>query len=365
MLPISGPFYESKTLQYGYRQIWRFRQPKPYTEPSPYQVWEYTGTDRLRSDTKDGYYDSGLVTNTSFSVGGDMPNYGRHRAHAINKALDKFQGNLSDRAGWAENIAQFGKSVEMINDRLVQLYRFADAVRRGNFGLAATVLSAPKPSTASKRKKFAQNFLEWEYGWSPLLRDVSSSVKILTETDFGLRRISGSGTSRDYFFVNTRSGDLNVGSRYFEFATFVVRARVQADVRVTNPNLFLAGQMGLIDPALPWKLVPFSFVVDWLVNVEQVLSACSCFLGVDLTHQCQSVRDKGSFKSESLTWWQEFDPAIQAVRTSSNHASSSRTNDNYWRQVGLPSPTLTVKPFTGWSLERGLQALSLLITVCK
>lgn len=365
MLPISGPFFEHITTPKSSKRIWRFRQARPYNIPAPYQVWYIEGWDRSVYSSLNGYSDSGEVPNLSFSVAGNMPDYGRHRAAAINAAYASLQGKVGDTAGWAENLAQFGKSVDMINNRAVTLLKAFKYIRSGQFGKAAKALSSPPPKGVSRYKHLSRNILEWEYGWSPLVSDISASTKILTETDFNPRRVKGSGHGFAQVVTNSRSGGMNAGSVYSETQVFRIRARCQADVRITNPNLYLAGAMGLIDPALPWKLVPFSFLVDWFVNVEQVLSACSTFLGVSIANSCQSVHETGSMRVFSNTWFPEWYGPSSTYITGTTTATSFRERRDYWRQTGLPNPTLVVRPFSGFSLQRGIQALALIGAIFK
>lgn len=58
---------------------------------------------------------------------------------------------------------------------------------------------------------------------------------------------------------------------------------MQTRVRVTNPNLLLFNQLGLVNPAyVLWDAVPFSFVADWFLPVGRYLQSYSDWVGLHL-----------------------------------------------------------------------------------
>lgn len=363
--PVTGPFFSSQTLAGSYTTIQKvgYKQAKPYNLPLARTMTKTTGWDRLISSNVSGLYDSGLVMNTSWSPSGNMGNYNRHSQYAYNQAYEKFRAKIGDRAGWSENVAQFKKTADSLNDRLEQMARFAGHLRRGRWTQAARSLKVPKPQNVSAKKALSANFLEYTYGWAPLLSDISSSVSILTDTEFASRRIRAS--AYDYWQETSSSSGSDVAGHWDSrgFQKCKIKVGVFATGKVTNPNLFLAGSMGLIDPALPWKLVPFSFVVDWFINVEQVISSMTGFLGVDLQHKCHHYFVEGYAEGRKTTWYWENYPPPLGRSLSINLSTSQRRTTQLSRVVGIPSPQLVIKPFDGFSLNRGLQALALIITV--
>lgn len=50
--------------------------------------------------------------------------------------------------------------------------------------------------------------------------------------------------------------------------------------------------MGLINPALTaFQIIPLSFILNWFINVEQVLGALTDFAGLSLTQTGSAVRE--------------------------------------------------------------------------
>lgn len=348
--PVSGPFSSTVNDYLSTTSRTRFRQAAPYNLPLPYTYTRYEGYDRQWNSEGVGY-DSGKIKNTSFSFW-SLPNAAQVYANAYNLAYENLQGQLGDTAGWAENFAQIGKSRQMFVERSVQAANFFGNMRRGMFHHAAKALRTPVPSRVSHKKALSQNILEFEYGLKPLISDLQSSLGVMT-SDVHPRRIIG--RSNDYIQVVT----VNSGFGYFEktVSKGKVGVRIYADVKILNPNLFLGQQLGLFDLALPWKLMPFSFIVDWFVNVEQVVSSLGDGFAVTMTNGHYSWKGESSTNRETRTEYQ--------ISGWNHSAGSSRhiTAVEHSRTMGIPGPSLIVKPFRGFSIQRGIQAISLVLAV--
>jgi len=360
--PVTGPFITSTGTSQWTEYVVSYRQQRPYTLTTEYRhEWTGGSTRSVHSDPSVSYDNTVGYTNFNPETDSDL-GWQRQYDAAYSQAYERLKNAVGDNAGWAENLAQFGKTMESTNDRLGQLVRFTTALKRRNFRAAARALRSPKPDRVTLKKSFASNFLEWEYGWSPLLKDISSSLKILTETDFGSHKVRGSASASGSYFNRTSGTQLQGTWFQVDSKGFELKVRVFALAQIVNPNLYLAGSMGIIDPALPWKLVPFSFVVDWFVNVEQVISSLTPFLGVSLTRQGVSHFTTGRYSSNYVgEAYRYFSLPFGYYSTVLDNTSTNATAKFYKRVPGIPSPSLVVKPFKGFSPERGAQALSLIV----
>ncbi len=359
--PVTGPFTHLDVtdpfrifVRYGYRQA------KPFDLPLPVDTSDNWGKTRT-------YY----LFGSGFEIVNPWVGYPTFEAsndgdlklaslaqNAYNRAFGKFGAEISDTAGWGENFAQWRAASSMVNERLTQFLRFLNALRKFNFRKAAHVLRMEhKPHGVSRRKRWQDNFLEFEYGWRPLLSDISSSINILTNVDFGTRKVSkaaresASFTDKTVVFGYVSGNGVQRRNRQKDG---YVKVKLSARVRITNPNLYLAGAMGVIDPALPWKLVPYSFVVDWFVNVEQVLSSLTGFLGVQLEHPYWSQYFYATNRHHDVADYQDGQPTHEEIFV-------ERKSTHFYRYVGIPGPQLIIRPFKGFSLERGLQAIALIV----
>lgn len=327
----------------------------PVDRPLPYSFSYGFG----RNEVRNYLGDFTETKNVSWSAENFFsPQFTRKLTFARNDAYSRLQAELSDKAGWAENVAQFGKTREGVVNRCVQLATAASAVKKARFREAARILRVPVPSGVSHRKAVSQNFLEFEYGWKPLISDIDASLEILT-SDPGQRMIRSRSRDNLTYLTRTNTGNSLSGSTRTERANCAIDVRMGALVRVTNPNLFLANQLGIMDVSLPWKLLPFSFVVDWFVNVEQVLSSFTDWAGVSLQRQYTNTYSNGTHSVYSLSWF----PVIGVPGGGWTESKTEDARVELERTTTITGPTLQVKPFKGFSLQRGAQAIALVLAV--
>lgn len=210
------------------------------------------------------------------------------------------------------------------------------------------------PTGRTVLKTAANGWLLWSYGIKPLASDVYNGVDIL-QRPVPSSVISGSarGEAKPYRTL-VRASWLPPGAREYVLytdlttRTFSMRTRYQAEVSVSNPNLWLANQMGLVNPAL-WVLegIPFSFVYDWFSNLSQVVSAMTDFVGL-------AIRDP--FASTKWEVTQKFTTTKEAATR--NYSTARK---NFTRTLGMPTPPTLVHKYERFEVQRGLNALSLLI----
>lgn len=357
--PVTGPFvkYPSRPFADSYQR--GYRQKPPYDLALEYRFYDYYGTSKMISWSPSGTVYGIPTKENNFSLS-SQPEYARLRQHAYNLAYERLRAKAMDTAGWAENLAQVNKTRQMFNDRAVQLGRFVTAIRKFRFSQAARILRTPRPSNVSRTKALSQNFLEYEYGLKPLVSDIQESLKILTGDPFD-KVVRSRASDR----IQRRTGagggfGSNPQYTYSErtMTNGTLEVKLGAIVRVTSPNLLLANQLGLIDLALPWKLMPFSFVIDWFVNVEQVASSLTDWYGVTLLNPYNSTFARGEYH------YNYFQNASYTHGVNEGYVmNKDKESVEFDRAQGIPGPALIVKPFKGFSLNRGLQAMALVLSV--
>lgn len=337
----SGPYTIVKGNSFNYYKVatW-YRQTKPRLLRLPYTMRETVVLERrgrywsVNSPASDGY----------FSTSSD-----RGEPEAYNDAYAKFVQSCGDSASWAVSLAERKQAVDMIVKRALQLYRFARCVRKGYFGDAAKELGIStsgyqyREARLSRKHQFSNNYLEFHFGWAPLMSDIHTSVKILGR-DFPVKPIKGRGSA-------TASGQTTGTTR--TSATYVTRCQIIADLSAVNPNLLLLSQLGLVNPAVvAWELVPFSFVLDWFVNVGEFLQHYTNFVGLD-------------FSNQAVTYVTQADNVDTYIDVDTGASYTRKTRQiNVRRSTGsnvITGPTIRVRPFNGFSVRRGLAAISLLI----
>jgi hypothetical protein len=139
-------------------------------------------------------------------------------------------------------------------------------------------------------KNAANLWLEVQFGWKPILDDIHSSMEGLLFMRYGatppLYRIVGIGeqpiTEVAYGYSSLNNSGNVSGS---------VRVKFVQYYRVTNSTNFNAANFGLSNPyTIVWELVPYSFLVDWILPVGKYLDAMDALSGLSLVDSCFSVK---------------------------------------------------------------------------
>lgn len=330
----------------GATERWWERQSVPYVSALPFR---FSSSYVLSASNYNPYNPDGIWYIPPSSVN----NY--RSQDLYNEAYEKLMSELGNQSSWGTNLAEAEQSCSTVERRLLQLGQFAGALRDRNFfGAAKALKSAIIPPGVSAKKSFADNFLEWHFGWEPAIQDVHDACQTMSKADFGTRRVMGSA-SRSVSEIYAPS-DYPSLRRYV--ASGSARWKVGAHVRITNDSAYLASQMGLVNPlTVAWDLVPYSFVVDWFANVSQVLGSVTGFVGltVQLAYNTQVQDVNLQFRGT--------DPWYNPTTGSTEIYTSSFSQKSFYveRNPGIPGPALALKPFKGFSPVRGLTAASLLL----
>lgn len=361
-----------------YHTLSGYRQTRPYDRPTAMERNIYT------SDKPD------VRAATSWSWGGIEPPWDPTvPVQVTNKAYARLVSKLGDSSSFGATLtAEREKTYGMLLLMATKGLTAARQINRFDFIGAARTLGLPPinertvkvligrsrlagtrkrgrrvyrrkrvfdlPTGRTVAKSAANGWLLWSYGIKPLASDVYNGVDIL-QRPVPSSTVSGSakGEAKPYRTL-VRASWLPPGAReYVMYAdvttrTFSMRTRYQAEVSVSNPNLWLANQMGLVNPAL-WVLegIPFSFVYDWFSNLSQVMSAMTDFVGLAI---------RNSFAS--TTW--EVTEKFTTTREAATRAYST-ARKNFTRSLGNPSPPKLLHKYERFEAQRGLNALSLLI----
>jgi hypothetical protein len=196
-------------------------------------------------------------------------------------------------------------------------------------------------------------FLEFHFGWAPLVDDITSAVDILASPGPLHKRVSA--TASTPFSWYDPSQGLPSGASGYDSGNGVVTCKMGGRFEVTNHNLFLANQLGLTNPlVVAWELVPFSFLVDHIVNVAQFLSLGTDYLGLAVTDSYTVEVQELTNRTLQTSW-----PAINYFV---NEQYSAVRVD---RVTGLKNPSLVIRPFRIPSWTRAATYMSLLAQTLK
>ena len=333
--PVTGPYFVDLYPGPGgtdgpisIQRRW-YRQRKPYNLPLPHVSYR---REVVYSNTNVAYYATPTYSVDDFGW-------------AYSKAYSKFIDRMSSASNWAVNLAERGQTLNSLVQSANLLTRFTRKLRHGDLvGAARSLHLGDKPPRGAKgwAKNFGDAWLSYHFGWEPLVKDIGNAIETL-QGPIPSCVVHASSVFRRKYRIGT-------GIPYSKVGTIETSVKLGARCRVTNPSLYLANQLGFVNPAVvAWELVPFSFVVDWVGNVGQFLSSFTDFAGVSLegafTTYFQTIKER------------EFWPPPTNVIGLLHHYQT-----RYLERVeGVSQPSLVVPPYQGTSVVRGATAISLLL----
>ncbi len=346
----SRPF----NLPLNYRYIYR-RAVKLVQEgyPQAYNLDMYN----VQSDGHSKAYSFGPYND-------DVTLYQRGREAVIDKCLSRLYAKVSDPASLGITLVQYGQAADMVSKRLKSLLDFARAMRRFDLASAKKALGVLPPHLRSRlsstenrlkneAKHYADNFLEWHFGWSPLIKDAYQALEVLN-APIPYGRVKAS--AKVYMTAKGPVQFLNFYETLTSDHTLLWRCKAGCEVRVTNPNLHLLNGLGLLNPAeIAWDAIPWSFLLGWVSNVGLVMSQMSAFAGCEISNGYHVISLASSAKNNRQNSYPGYQGASQVY---SRAFSLERVNS-------LPSATLAWTGVKLPSVTRGLTAMSLLAQTLK
>jgi len=213
-------------------------------------------------------------------------------ARLVNEALARFTGKVrKHNASLGVTLGSWKQSRDMLTDRTQKLAEF----------MGQRVKAAEKLPPKVRRRKAAMaragDFLEWEFGWVPLVTDIRDAFDTLSRghpPEWVSARAEAVHTKTQVFNSTITPGsNVDVGR---------VSVSIGSRVKVTNENLWLANRLGLLNlPGVAWDLVPWSFVANMFTNLGQMVNSMTDFVGLscDSTHvtKTSDVERTSSFRS--------------------------------------------------------------------
>jgi len=201
--------------------------------------------------------------------------------------------------------AEAHKTAKSIEGTAERIFQAMVAVRERRFKAAARILDIKAPSlskTWKDRAKFKdvpweRHWLEYKYGWIPLLMDVKGTAEFFAQQwALGGRpprevvRVSDSwDKSYEKRVKYTPTGGAPQEDQV-ETLTVKDTVRLKAWVELNCPFLAAAQQAGLTNPlVVAWELVPYSFVFDWFIQVGDWLTALTATNGLTIVRVMESM----------------------------------------------------------------------------
>lgn len=281
------------------------------------------------------------------------PSFAQRQLHYL-----AFNQRLADQKVDVLTSAAEGKSsVTMIANAAKDLFDLYRHVRKGNLRGARKILTTrgikKKVSKHWKNKTAENRWLEFTYGWSPLIGDIAKAFKELSaEREATLPIIK--------VVYSTKAGDdfdplgplIHPEEKWNGTAVYKTSCYFQ----VSSPKIREAAKWNLGNNPLltAWELVPYSFVADWFVPIGDFLTQFSSSQGLTYISGTSVLYAKGSatgsvpFTGQSSS---DFKYTIHVPYRRSMFITDRIVHGT--RPIGLPVFTF------GLSARRALNALAL------
>lgn len=244
-------------------------------------------------------------------------------------------------------LGELGQAVKMIKRPAESLFRgvesYLDALRKRSKGVSKTT----KTGRSRRKKILADTWLEYSFGWAPLVSDVKSAAQALaawkvSRDGFDERRYRISSSKQSLFPgisltdvvpINVHPGlsmpfDMHVKGSWDCTVRYLVGLSYKTSVP-SGSAAHLAELAGFkFSEFIPtaWELLPWSFLIDYFSSVGDVLSAFST-------------------PTNNITW-------IQRTVRYTDYKTVGFSLGNVWRSIP-GSVTIETNGFTSyWSGKR-------------
>lgn len=257
---------------------------------------------------------------------------------ALERLFDQLRGGLDLSVALAES----GKTARMIG-ALANWKRYLITLGRKDF---------KKPYRFTLEKRIASNWLEFTYGWKPLLSDIYNvAEEMVRYTMNRIQRIRAGERAQ----IPTGSTYLYLGYVY-QLAPLTGSAfqSFKFNVAYEIPeNKFEIARFTSLNPvSIAWELLPYSFVIDWFVNIGGYLRSLETALLYE-----------SAFRGGYYTWLAVQDTQCSSAYSDNIDQSSFPTSRFYQKTIkrtskhfrrvkltGNPYPrTPSFKADLGWS----------------
>lgn len=244
-------------------------------------------------------------------------------------ATDGAKTDFVKRALQAQSALQGQVFLGEIREALQMIKRPAQGLRRGIDDYYEALRRRRKGSKTHKRRVLAETWLEYQFGWAPLISDIESGAEALA--NIAHRRLPfkmvRAKATRSYMGSTeivplAVNGAFNALVNKKRTATVTKVIRGVVNLHVQDPRLMAQQNLGfrwdLFVPTL-WELTPYSFLIDYFTNIGDVLT-------------------NWSFATSNLRWCWMTSITETLLESQSTIATFSPSGSGYERQVLANSP---------------------------
>jgi hypothetical protein len=213
------------------------------------------------------------------------------RQRALLKARLKMkQASVNLGVAFAERNA----TARLLGDTASRLGRSFNKLKRGQVRAAMRELGLSSRNREPRGSNVPNKWLELQYGWKPLLSDVYGACDALSrrnQSDWRVTAVASDFAASQYYasFTGPDAGFVEVRVENGAF--------VRIDALPENDLTMSLRSLGITNPLLiAWELVPYSFVVDWMLPVGTWLESIDAMLGYSKASTSSSLFTRGEWR---------------------------------------------------------------------
>lgn len=239
--------------------------------------------------------------------------YGPSYPNILNETRTRALKNMSNmKFNAAQAFAERRQTANLLISTANRVVSLAVLLREGKFEAANRMLRGRvKNFTPEYRftrntirrptqKDFESSWLEYSYGWRPLLGDIYGSAELLAQTFTETR--PSKATGRAQYSASWRNSHSDSGLTGVANMSHTVKAITEIFYDVDDRAADVLRSTGISNPALlAWELIPYSFVVDWFLPVGSYLTALAAPQGLKFVggYECILASGRGAASSTS------------------------------------------------------------------
>jgi hypothetical protein len=305
-----------------------------------------------------GTLDTSGVLSTCFAGLNELGYSESFPSEIANRALIKARSNLK---GQNINLGQaFGERKQtegLVADSLRRVAGMAQAIRDRDPRRLERYIGNGVSNIA---RDFPQAWLEYQYGWKPLLSDIHGAITALDSQSLDRWKVTvrGSAKSKVAGEVIKKLSDDPLAN-YKVKVDVLHGCKVRIDAVPSSAALTTAAALGIANPlSLAWELLPWSFVVDWAWPLGSYFDSFDALAGWDIMGFSSSSFTKATIEAKGVAYdlsngWH----AQNNWEGKRRYVSLSRSNDNTVPFPAVPSfkdPTSNVHVLNALALLAGV-----------
>lgn len=280
------------------------------------------------------------------------------------KALNKLG---DEKAQIGADLATYMQLVRMFKGKTSLLYDILNAMKKGK--MRDYLNRSARDLAKNGEKKAADAYLEYVYGWKPLVSEIYGVYQLLQQYSNGVKPliIHGHGSQKMSTNWAYTSPESSKGANWQANFTVTEKFKGTCDLYGRVDPQYIAfrilNQLGLLNPAaIVWEATPWSFVVDWLIPIGPMISAFTAPIGVNFISGTTATRATRSFKGEYHSYLDSTGGKIVenlSCPFTATDEQYARVTHSTWP---FPTPYLNLNPLSG---DRSFKALALAISNLK